>query len=133
MKKFILFLLLFCFSIGITAQTYKYRATQYAYKTTNRYGVWSNWSDWQNVSILVVVSLDREKINIYSQTTQEYDIYDAGNDWVSDNEGGRTWTLKCVNADGLRCEVRLRSQRDSQLQLYVDFSDMMWVYNIEQK
>lgn len=133
MKKYLILLLMSLMTLSVFADTYKYKATNFAYKIKNDYGRWTDWSDWERSSVLIVISLDRETINVYSDTPQEYDIYDYGENWERDNDGGETWTLKCVNADGLRCEIRLRKQRDGQLQMYVDFSDAMWVYSIEQK
>lgn len=133
MKNIFTLLLLSIVTISAFAQTYRYKATSFAYKYQKDNGYWTDWSDWERSSVLVVISLDREVISIYSDNPQEYDIYDSDDEWVRDKDGGQQWTLKCVNSDGLRCEIRLRQQRDGQLQMYVDFSDAMWVYSIERK
>lgn len=133
MKKYLILLLLSLFAYASFADTYKYRATNYAYKYKKDNGYWTNWSEWERSSLLIVISSDNDKIDIYSEKPQEYDIYDYGEGWKSDGQGGQTLTMKCVNDDGLRCEVRLRQQSDGQWQLYVDFNDMMWVYSIVQK
>lgn len=132
MKK-IIFVLLMCFmSLGISAQTYKYRATSMSYRYVNGYGNWTNWSDWQSTNILIVISIDRDKISIYSKELQEYDIYSSSK-WEPDYQGGQTATLKAVNEEGRRCDVRLRSLNSGELQVYVDFADAMWVYNVYMK
>lgn len=133
MKKIILFLLL-CF-VGVTcfSQVTKYRATSFAYKFVKDSGSWTDWSDWEDCSVLIVVNFDKDVVNIYSETPQEYDIYDYSDDISNDDRGGKTWELKCVNHEGSRCHLRFRKQSDGQMQLYVDFSDASWVYNIEEK
>lgn len=128
---FIGMMILFCLSSVTTdAQTYKYQTTSFAYKTYDyQWKRWTEWSDWENSSMLVVISLDREVISIYSQSIQEYDIVEYQGE-ERDSDGGESVKFLCVNEDGLRCNIRLRTQRDGQRQLYVDFSDMMWVYSI---
>ena len=115
------------------AQTYKFQTNSFSYKYYNeRNGRWTDWSDWSRSSMLVVISLDRAVINIYSEAIQEYDIIDYQGE-TKDSEGGKSMQFLCVNEDGLRCNIRLRQQRDGQKQLYVDFKDMMWVYSITDK
>ena len=89
-------------------------------------------SDWKGCNILVVLNVDAERIDIYSNSTQQYDIYDYTGK-IYDDEGGTTQTFKCIDAEGMRCEVRFRQQYDGQWQLYVDYADAMWVYNIQRK
>ncbi len=47
MKKAFIFMLviMFAFAVDTNAQTYKYYSTDFAYKTKDRYGYWSGWSD----------------------------------------------------------------------------------------
>ncbi len=120
---------MFCV-LGVDAQTYKYKTTAFAYREVVN-NTWTDWTDWEPSSILVVISLDREIVTIYSQETQEYDIIEYQGNEEDDN--GSTIKLLCVNEDGLRCNVRLRTQTDGERQLYVDFSDCMWVYNLEDR
>ena len=133
MNRSVLLLMALCASMMVSAEVFKFQATSLSSKHFNEYGgYWSEWSDWENCNILVVINSSAEKINIYSSVTQEYDIYDS-HDVSYDNDGGQTATFNCIDADGLRCDVRLRVQSDGQAQLYVDYSDFMFVYNIESK
>lgn len=129
-KLLILFIFFTLFGVVNAAETLKMQATSLAYKSINRYGDWTEWSQWEDCNILVVIKEDR--VNIYSKVPQEYDIYYFGKE-ESDNEGGRITTLKCVDMDGQRCGMRLRIQSDGQIQFYVDYSDFMFVYNVEFK
>ena len=131
MKK-LLFILILIFSIcAVKAQTYKYYTTCFAYKYYENYG-WTDWSEWERSHMLVVISTDRNIINIYSDKIQEYDIYEYTGE-ENDDDGGSSFLLQCVNKDGLRCQVRLRVQSDGSKQLYVDFNDAMWVYGLEER
>ena len=131
MKK-LLFILILIFSIcAVKAQTYKYYTTCFAYKYYENYG-WTDWSEWERSHMLVVISTDRNIINIYSDKIQEYDIYEYTGE-ENDDDGGSSFLFQCVNKDGLRCQVRLRVQSDGSKQLYVDFNDAMWVYVLEER
>lgn len=132
MKKLILISAMLLAFVSAQAEVIKLQATSFAYKYQNDYGYWTDWTDWEYCSILVVINIDAERINIYSKSPQEYDVinsYDSGRD----RDGGETFTMECIDAEGIRSDVRLRTQRDGSLQLYVDYADMMWVYNVERK
>lgn len=131
MKKFLCVLFFSSITCILTAQTYKYNTTSFAYKQVVN-GYWTEWSDWEPSHMLVVISLDREVINIYSDLMQEYDIYEYNGE-ESDPDGGKSLKFNCVNQDGLRCQIRIRVQSDGSKQLYVDFNDVMFVYGIEEK
>ena len=133
MKKFLLALcaMLFCLGLETEAQVYKFTATDFAYRT-NEGGVWSEWSDWSDCHILVVVNLDRGEIEIYSDELQEFSIYDAGTSHY-DSDGGEQMDLKCVDIDGIRCGVRVRVQHDGLVQLYIDYSDISYVYCLQER
>lgn len=133
MKKILLILSLVLFSfVEVNAQNYKYYTTDFAFKVKAD-GSWSDWSDWIETRCLVNINLDREEINIYSDTPQEFTIYDCDDDVFDDSEGGSQFEMSCIDADGLRCSVRLRVQSNGQLQLYVDYNDVMYVYCLEEK
>ena len=131
MKKIIALIILLISVCSLSAQTFKYYTNSFAYKyyENNR---WTDWSDWERSHVLVVISIDRNIINIYSETMQEYDIYEYTGE-EKDGKGGSSFLFQCVNKDGLRCQIRLRIQSDGSKQLYVDFNDCMWVYGIEER
>lgn len=134
MKKiFALIVISFMFVTNeISAQNLKYYTTDFAYKVKYNNGNWSDWSDWEDSHCLVNINLDRDEINIYSSTPQEFTIYKYEEDSIYDNDGGEQLKLYCVDDDGLRCHVRLRIHEDS-LQLYVDYDDVTYVYNLIEK
>lgn len=133
MKKFLtLSAAILCSLVVCSAEVLKLQATSFAYKSQNDYGYWSDWSDWERSSCLIVINGDNDRIDIYSSVPQEYDIYDYEGE-SSDLEGGTQYTFKCVDDDGLRCSVRFRIQSNGDAQLYVDYSNAIWVYNVVQK
>lgn len=132
MKKFLFTLLLICgLAWNADAQVYKFMSTEFAYRYDLGDG-WTEWSDWEDSHCLIVINLDKEEIDIYSEEPQEFSIYDIGESY-EDSKGGTTLELSCVDDEGDRCEIRLRTEKNGNLQLYVDYADVMYVYNLEQK
>jgi hypothetical protein len=133
MKKVLLsVLLVFGVLLSANAETYKFYSTDFAYKIKDSDGYWGEWSDWEKSHCLITISTDRDVINIYSQTPQEFDIYETVGE-SSDDDEGETIEFKCVDADGLRCHIRIRKQKDGVLQMYVDYDDIMYVYCLEKR
>ena len=125
MKKFFaLTLLLFAsvFASHAYAEVFKLRAYSASMRSTDRYG---NWSD---CNILVVIGED-SRVKIYSKETQEYDIISSEEE-VSDHQGGTVTEYHCIDKDGLRCSLRLRVEKNDNIQLYVDYNDISLVYNV---
>ena len=110
------------------AQVYWYKTTSMAIKAKQN-GYWSNWSDWQQCTIAICMNLDRSLITIYSNNTQYYKIVELGEAPYDDS--GKQILFYAIDGDGDRCTVRLRVENATQnSQIYIDFSDVMWVYNV---
>ena len=128
MKKVLLLsCILLCF-LPAKAQTYKYYTNSFSCKTYAN-GSWTDWSQWEDSHILVVISLDKNIISIYSEKIQEYDIYEYGGK-ESDNNGGESLNFSCVDRNGLPCGIRFRIQSDGAKQLYIDYKNAIWVYGL---
>ncbi len=128
----IILILLMLFSLHSTeskAQIQNYRATSYAYKYVSSSGYWTDWSDWINCNISVVMNLNTDRIFIYSKKTQIYVVVVA-EDAYRDASGGYQVPFKVIDQDGDRGTLRLRVDPSGTIQLYVDFADIRWVYNL---
>ncbi len=127
--SFLIFFMLF--STVAFSQIYKLKSTSVAFKYKEDDYNWTDWSDWEETSVLIVMDIDKDRITIYSKETQVYDVAEDEGKTV-DDEGDEFWSYYCVNEDGLNCRVRLAklNSRNGRNQLYIDFSDMKWVYNI---
>lgn len=132
MKRFILsMLLMFTLSFGVSmtadAQVQYYRTTSFSYKQKN-YGTWSNWTDWEKSDMTVTIDLTNDIIKIYSPKTQTYKVI-AFEGSPSDSSG-RQVKFKVIDQDGDIGYIRLRIENNGNSQIYVDFSNVMWVYNV---
>lgn len=125
MKKFLISLLIFIGNLSVNAQTYYYRTFQFAYKQTN----WSNWTDWQNSDMLVTINFNSDVVTIYSPTTQVYRITQYVRNYT-DNSGGKQAEFRFIDQDNDRGTMRLRIERNGNSQMYIEFADVIWVYNL---
>jgi hypothetical protein len=73
--------------------------------------------------------MDEDIIIIYSNKTQIYAIYENAGTY-NDNDGGKQQGYYVLDQDYDKGMIRLRIARDGTSQLYVDFNDVGWVYNV---
>ncbi len=131
--KNIFLTLLFIFVTNILfGQLTKFKSSTYTSRfKSEKTGNWSKWAELEKTEVLITIDLTNERIKIYSKKEQVYDIikyYDK----ETDNDGDETLQFNCVNEDGLKCNVRfvILNSQNGRRQLYIDFADLMWVYNI---
>ena len=130
MKK-ILFILMMLLSFTVaSAQIQNYRTTAFAYATVNNGNY--NWSDWEKSNIIITIDLNRDVITIYSPSKQVYYVYNVANNGNSytDSSGGKNVKFYIIDQDGDKGEIRLRIETNGNSQLYVDFNNCAWVYNL---
>jgi hypothetical protein len=125
-----LFILLVGLVISLTtlAQTVWFTAFQFAYRETN----WSSWSPWQTCNIDVKFDYDADQIIIYSRVTQVYQVYTYDGE-QTDYDGGEQVQFGVIDQDNDRGKIRLRVERNGNSQIYVDFLNVHWVYNVRRQ
>lgn len=130
MKHFLI-IILFVIPLSIFSQNnIIFNATSYAVaEVTGEYYV---WSDWEKCSVRILFDLNNERITIYSNKRQIYNIYDVYNNGepYADNKGGRQIKFYVIDQDGDKGELRLRIESNGNSQLYIDFRDCAWCYNV---
>jgi len=126
----LIFLLVNTYPVESKAKVIKLRAYSYSYKYYD-YDTykWSDWTEWVDCKILIVIDMDEFRIKIYSKIDQEYDIIDYDGEKY-DYEGNTTLTYQCIDKNGLRNNIRFVKRLDDEKQLYIDYSDIMWVYSV---
>ena len=129
MKRFLLMLMMVFTVTCVSAQIYTYRTTEFAYKTMNNYGRWNNWTDWESSNVLITINFTTDVVKIYSPKTQIYNITEFTRRFT-DNSGGNQVEFKFIDQDYDRGTMRLRIERNGNSQLYVEFADIIWVYNV---
>lgn len=132
MKKFILLLLLTIGSITTAfSETQWYRTTAFA--QAKIYGGSYYWGDWENSNMNISIDLTNDVITIYSPSKQIYFVYGSYNNGkiYIDKNGGRNIKFYVIDQDNDKGEIRLRIERNGNSQIYVDFSNIAWVYNVK--
>ena len=130
MKKLLLMLMLL-FTISINtygAEVYIYKTTGFAIKQVVN-GRWTNWSDWQESDMYVTINFDTDVVKIFSPETQVYKITEYVRKYTDESDGQQI-EFRFIDQDGDRGSMRLRIERNGNSQIYIEFSDIMWVYNI---
>lgn len=124
MKKILISLILLISCIKLSAQTYWYQATKFAFANiTNGFYSWNNWED-SNVKI--EADLDNSKITIYSPTIQIYKLIS-----IDESNSEDTTNIKIIDQDGDRGHIRLKNRNGEQY-IYIDFQNVSWVYKVHQ-
>ncbi|MFN5415791.1 MAG: hypothetical protein ACK5B9_01965 [Flavobacteriia bacterium] len=130
-KLFFAGIFIFAFGMSSFGQVLKLKSTSLA--TTyllNNYD-WSDWSEWEETTVLITIDVAKERITIYSKETQIYDV--AENEGTSvDKEGDEIMSFYCIDDEGVAVRVKIVTlhSRDGNTQLYVEYSNMKWVYNV---
>jgi len=123
-------LMVFCIgTVSMEAQVYYFRTTGFAYKQINSYGHWTDWTDWQSSDMLITMNLDTDVVRIYSKTPQTYRITQHVRNFTDEN-GGKQVEFRFIDQDNDRGAMRLRIERNGNSQIYIDFNNIMWVYNV---
>lgn len=125
MKKFILGIIVVLFTaIPSFAQVINFKATSVAIKEKGY-----QWSDWQRCSILITFNLRTDKVVIYSKSTQIYKVLTSGENFI-DESGGEQVKYRVIDQDDDLGSMRLRIETNGNSQIYIDFADVSWVYNV---
>ena len=122
-------MILLCLCVAtINAQTYYYNTTEFAYKQKIN-GQWTAWSDWEKSNMLVTIDFTNDIIRIYSPVHQKYTITQYIKNYT-DYYGGKQVEFRFIDQDYDYGTMRLRIEANGNAQIYIDFIDVMWVYNV---
>lgn len=133
MKKFInvfilTVLMMLAFNTNCNAQTYAYRGFQAAYKYIEN-GRWTDWSDWKRVNVIITIDYDNDVIRVHADSPQTYVVtnYDKS---FTDSSGGRQVQFSVIDQDYDYGKVRLRIETNGNSQIYVEFADVIFCWNV---
>ena len=115
-------------TIPCFAQTEYFKAYTYSSKVMVN-GQWSDWLNWISTNINVKIDFDKARITIYSNEPQIYRLIEEV-EAPYDNSGQQI-KYRMIDQDGDYGSIRFRKQYNGIIQLYIDYADIKWVYNIE--
>jgi len=124
----VLFLLFL--GLNASAQTYRFETSDVSMSIKNAKGKWSPYSDLKEAKIVVTLDTNKDRIVVYSEVIQLYTILSYDDKKTS--EEGSVDTFQCVNGDGEKCVVAIRSLKGSNVkQLYIYEDSRVLVYNMK--
>ena len=125
MKKIILGIIVVLFTaIPSFAQIINFKATSVAIKEKGY-----QWSEWKRCNILITFNLKTDKVVIYSKSIQIYKVLTTGENFT-DESGGEQVKYRVIDQDDDLGSMRLRVETNGNSQIYIDFADVSWVYNV---
>lgn len=134
MKKLLIMFLISLSALTVGAESIWFTGYNCAIKYKNDYNRNNStgWSNFQKCNVDIEFKMDDDIIVIYSNRTQVYAIYENAGTYT-DNEGGQQQGYYVIDQDYDKGMIRLRIARDGTSQIYVDFDDVGWVYNVIRK
>jgi hypothetical protein len=129
--KSIIFLLFFVLIFQKSnAQTYKFSTSGLSILEKGQNGKWGKWSDLSLVNIIVTLDTDKNRIVVYSQAIQAFEIVDYHP--VEENETDLVYSFTCKDNNGEDCTLSIikRKKQDNRKQLYINYGNRIILYNI---
>jgi hypothetical protein len=133
MTKRKLYIILLFLGLGLQqsySQNYKFKTSGFSVLEKNEKGKWGKWSDLDLVNILVSLDTNKDRIVIYSQIIQLFEIIDY--QATEENDTDIVYSFTCKDNNGEDCTVSIitRKKQDNRKQLYVNYENRIIVYNI---
>lgn len=111
-------------------QTYKFKTSGLSVLEKKQNGKWGDWSELKLVNILIKLDTDKNRILIYSEAIQVFEIVN----YIPFDEGKTDdlHSFTCINNLGEECTIAIiiRKKQDNRKQLYINYEDRVIVYNI---
>ena len=133
MTKTKLYIILLFLGLGLQqsySQNYKFKTSGFSVLEKNEKGKWGKWSDLDLVNILVSLDTNKDRIIIYSQAIQLFEIIDYQATEENDTDIVYSFTCKDNNGEDCTLSIITRKKQDNRKQLYVNYENRIIVYNI---
>ncbi|MEY4011626.1 MAG: hypothetical protein RIT22_750 [Bacteroidota bacterium] len=111
-------------------QVYKFSTSGFSVLEKNEKGKWGEWSDLELSKMMVSLDTNKNRIVIYSQIIQLFEIVDYLP--TTENETDIVYGFTCKDNDGVDCNVSIitRKKQSNRKQLYLNYGNQIIVYNI---
>jgi hypothetical protein len=121
------------FALGLNqsfGQTYKFNTSSLSVLEKAQNGNWGKWSDLQLVNILVKLDTDKNRIVVYSEAIQAFEIIDYIP--LEESETDSVYSFTCKDNTGVNCTLSIitRKKQDNRKQLYINYENRIILYNI---
>ncbi|WP_338408511.1 hypothetical protein [uncultured Flavobacterium sp.] len=129
--KTIILLVFLCLELHQSySQTYKFKTSGLSVLERNNKGNWGKWSDLKLVNILVKLDTDKNRIIVYSEAIQLFEIIDYVP--FDENENDAVYSFTCKDNNGEDCTLSIitRKKQDNRKQLYINYDNRIILYNV---
>lgn len=111
-------------------QTYRFSTSGLSVLEKDQKGNLRKWSDLKLVNILVKLDTDKNRIIVYSEAIQVFEIVDYIP--LEENETDSIYSFICKDNNGEDCTISIitRKKQDNRKQLYINYEDRIILYNI---
>jgi hypothetical protein len=133
MGKIKLYIVLLFIGIGLQqgyGQVYKFKTSGFSVLEKNERGKWGNWSELKLVNVLVSLDTNKNRIVVYSQSIQLFEIIEYQSTEENDTDIVYSFTCKDNNGDDCTLSIITRKNQDNRKQLYINYDNRIIVYNI---
>ena len=133
MNKTKTYILLFFLVVGLQhsyGQVYKFKTSGFSVLEKNEKGKWGKWSDLNLVNIVVSLDTNKNRIVVYSNIIQLFEIIDYQT--IEENDTYIVYSFSCKDNEGVNCTLSIitRKKQDNRKQLYINYDNRIIVYNI---
>ena len=133
MTKTKTYILLFFLVVGLQhsyGQVYKFKTSGFSVLEKNEKGKWGKWSDLNLVNIVVSLDTNKNRIVVYSNIIQLFEIIDYQT--IEENDTDIVYSFSCKDNEGVNCTLSIitRKKQDNRKQLYINYDNRIIVYNI---
>lgn len=118
------------FGTAALSQTIKMKTSSVSYIEKNNKSEWGKWSDFVKAELLVTIDAKKDRIVINSAQIQVFTIKSYGD--KMETETSKIVPFDCVDNNGSKCKILVITRKDegNRMQLYVNYSEVKFVYNI---
>ena len=133
MNKTKTYILLFFLVVGLQhsyGQVYKFKTSGFSVLEKNEKGKWGKWSDLNLVNIVVSLDTNKNRIVVYSNIIQLFEIIDYQT--IEENDTDIVYSFSCKDNEGVNCTLSIitRKKQYNRKQLYINYDNRIIVYNI---
>lgn len=111
-------------------QSYNFKTSGFSVMEKNQNGKWGKWSDLKNAAIIIKLDTDKNRIVVYSEIIQLFEIVDYVPHEENDSDSIYTFTCKDNNGENCTLSIITRKLQDNRKQLYINYDDRIIVYNM---
>lgn len=112
------------------AQVYKFQTTGFTVLEKNEEGNWGKWSDLEPASLIITLDTTKNRIIIYSQEIQLFEIMNYEKVQESDNDEIYPFTCRDDDGNPFVISIITRKKQGNRKQLYINHKNVIVAYNI---